>query len=163
YASDCLIGGTTPAARNIISGNTEGIQSAGTLIEGNYIGTDVTGTVAIGNRILGVRGQTVGGTAPGAGNLISANNIAVEPDLIQGNLIGTDVTGTKALGNATGILGGNVIGGTTAAARNIISGNDVGIFSSGGLIERNYIGTDISGTKAVVGDGDGVWLYGNAT
>src|SRR5262249_13957233 len=58
-----LIGGTTPAARNVISGNGSGqfvgnvvvnqifgsndSPPAGTLIRGNYIGTNVAGTAAI--------------------------------------------------------------------------------------------------------------------
>jgi hypothetical protein len=49
------IGGTTPAARNVISGKgTPGIDifetfATNNVIEGNLIGTDRTGTKAIGN------------------------------------------------------------------------------------------------------------------
>src|SRR5262249_12982761 len=47
-ASHNTVGGTTTGARNVISGNANGvaIQDAGTkanLVQGNYIGTDVTG------------------------------------------------------------------------------------------------------------------------
>src|SRR5262249_12055512 len=106
--SNLLIGGTTPADRNIISGNAYGIYgtdpATGSQIEGNYIGTDVTGTRAIGNTVVGIHvGCTVGGTAQGAGNVISGNNVGIYGGVIQGNLIGTDATGTRALGNATGI------------------------------------------------------------
>lgn len=74
------IGGTTPADRNIVSGNGAGMQlydnSDGSVIEGNYVGTDVTGTVALGNNLaggflrnniafFGMSNSTVGGTAPG--------------------------------------------------------------------------------------------------
>ena len=57
----------------------------GNLVQGNYIGTDSTGTVALGNGRSGVRissaigstdsasHNTIGGTAAGAGNLISGN------------------------------------------------------------------------------------------
>src|SRR5262249_5751367 len=53
-ANNNIIGGTSPADRNIISGNgTDGIQlnggtggAANNVIEGNYIGLDSTGTVA---------------------------------------------------------------------------------------------------------------------
>ena len=113
-----------------ISGNQEGGvaifggSAVNDLVEGNYIGTDITGTVALGNAYSGVyvgsgssfsdnppgsaSDNTIGGTAPGAGNVISANGnwgIWVSGDgatgnLIQGNKIGTDLTGTKALENA---------------------------------------------------------------
>jgi titin len=45
-----MIGGTTPAARNIVSGNMgRGIEVRGfnTTVQGNYIGTDSTGTGAV--------------------------------------------------------------------------------------------------------------------
>jgi CSLREA domain-containing protein len=150
-----LIGGTTVAARNIISGNTnaDGVQLSGsaTTVQGNFIGTDVTGTVALPNSDYGVNvfatnGSVVGGltATPGAppGNLISGNGRAgvnvqgVSSTLIQGNIIGTDATGTQSLGNhQQGILivdnGGtpshdNTIGGTAAGAANIIAFNGDG-------------------------------------
>jgi hypothetical protein len=161
-ASNLLIGGTTAAARNIISGNGLGIYGTGTMtgvqIEGNYIGTDLTGTMAIGNTSVGIHtGATIGGTAPGAGNLISGNYVGIYGGIIQGNLIGTDATGKHAVGNFIGISAADdVIGGLTPAARNIISGNTRGIDRVGVPIEGNYIGTDITGMMAV-GNGDGIW------
>jgi hypothetical protein len=170
------IGGTTPQARNIISGNGVGIKllrsnAQGNVIQGNYIGTDLSGSVALGNRTHGVEivssFNTIGGTAPGAGNLISGNGRGyVSPadgeirifysmgNLIQGNFLGTDVTGTVALGDrSSGIfmLGGtnNTVGGTAPGARNLISGNGNGIemlSGIGNIIEGNFIGTDVMGT-----------------
>jgi VCBS repeat protein len=144
------IGGSTPAARNLISGSLFGIQvthdqGEATLIQGNYIGTNAEGDVAIPNlgdgiRLTGVRAVTVGGASSGAGNLVSGNGenginltggingTPCRSVVIQGNLIGTDETGTLPLPN--GVSGIELaaarnasIGGTTAQARNTISGN----------------------------------------
>jgi titin len=165
-----LIGGSEPAAGNLISGNTvDGLElgTSNNMVEGNRIGTDLTGTHSLPNGGSGVLVQVydniIGGTDPGAGNLISGNkgdgiqlNNSAFNIVIQGNLIGTDITGTLALGNATGVHiaygPNNLIGGTTAAARNVISGNlGAGVFieTSGNLAQGNFIGTDISGTIAV--------------
>ncbi len=86
--------------------------------------------------------NTIGGTTPGARNLISGNigdGVLLRGDgmanIVQGNFIGTDVTGRVALGNTQrGVIspcfsfgGFNLIGGNTIAARNVISGNNRGI------------------------------------
>src|SRR5262249_48605631 len=155
----------TALAANVISGNTiAGIQLFGSsdnnLFEGNFIGTDAQSDLGIGNGRGGIglsngpANNTIGGTAPGARNVISGNGGAALGDsgngntLIQGNYIGTNVSGTAALGNAgVGVdmaAANATIGGTTAAAGNLISGNTgdgVDLISSGAVLEGNYIGT----------------------
>jgi len=167
------IGGTTPAQRNLISGNQSvGVNvesSDGTIFLGNFIGTDVTGTFAVpnGTAALGFGGSNnavIGGSAAGAGNLISGNvGSAIQLSggdgfVIQGNFIGTDVTGTYAIPNGEGIndSGGNsvLIGGSGAGEGNLISGHtQFGIyaynFGTNTTIFGNNIGTDVTGTLPI--------------
>src|SRR5206468_9640092 len=116
--ANCTIGGITPDARNLISGNAaNGISlgsGSGNTVQGNLIGTDVTGTLALGNALVGVAtggsvsNALVGGTTVDARNIISANNRGIalasssSNNTVQGNFIGTDITGTIALPNPNG-------------------------------------------------------------
>ncbi len=170
FSNNNLIGGTTAAARNVLSGNGgRGILVATgastNLIQGNFIGTTVDGTAALGNSSGGIFSggtgpDTIGGTVAGARNVISGNvanaGIFIQSGtstgpVIQGNLIGTDVTGTVALGNHFGIwlnfgssLGNGTIGGTADGARNVISGNrSDGVFISGGSRNNQLLGNYI--------------------
>ena len=107
------IGGLSPAARNLISGNLQsGIwldtASFQTLIVGNFIGTDISGENKLGNRNNGIVDQgsrnVIGGATGGAGNVISGNGIfgissGGTSSTIQGNWIGTDSSGTIPIGN----------------------------------------------------------------
>ena len=152
------IGGTTPAARNVISGNFGyGVfvnasfpLGTGNFVQGNLIGTDRTGTVALGNAAGGVTGGSgldgagpfvVGGSEAGAGYLISANGavgLRILNGVAQGNSIGTDITGKLPLGNVTAVqASGNVRVEQNTIAFNTVTGvNDVG---DGNLITRNAI------------------------
>lgn len=155
-----VVGGTTAAARNLISGNTgpsfqvAGIFSnGGDRIEGNLIGTDRTGTRALANArgiYTGGAGSTiVGGSDPNATNIISGNiNKGVEPrenTIVQNNFIGTDVSGTLPLGNGTGIETGSssslITNNRVQIAENRVAFNGVGIrvSNNGNLITRNSI------------------------
>lgn len=170
---DNLIGGPLPAARNLISGtNGSGVVvfccgASDNLIQGNYIGTDRNGTAALPNEDgLAISGTTfanlVGGTEPGAGNVISGNSVTGvhifgtgSGNLVQGNLIGLSAGGDGPLRNGDqGILldgqTNTLIGGTEPGARNVISVNPIGVSisgstTSGNLVQGNYIGTDPSG------------------
>ncbi|MBC7784583.1 MAG: CSLREA domain-containing protein, partial [Burkholderiales bacterium] len=155
-----IVGGSTPAARNVISANGQagvfaGVQirdsgATGNTIAGNLIGVDKNGTVALGNSTTsgfgisifnGANGTTIGGTTPGSGNVISANGAGIgvqsaNNTVIQGNLIGLNITGTAQLGNKFGVLingssAGSVIGGATPASRNVISGHTGTMLTTG--------------------------------
>jgi Calx-beta domain/Carboxypeptidase regulatory-like domain/Beta-propeller repeat/CarboxypepD_reg-like domain len=184
FAQNVLVGGLTPAARNVISGSLGdgiSIRGAGNLVQGNYIGTDITGTLALGNHGNGVvagDGAVIGGTQPEARNIIAASgnlanvslgtNSSGNAAVVQGNYIGTDVTGTRSLGSAAmGInvaSNNNIIGGTAAGAGNVISGNLVGIqlggfFVSGivgNVIQGNLIGLNAAGTAALPNNNQGI-------
>jgi titin len=177
------IGGTTASDRNVLSGNGGGIQiqrtspsspvpATNNVVEGNYVGTDAAGDAVVANAadgislVWGAQGNTIGGSAPGAGNLVSGNGrigISVFDtsggNSIEGNYVGTNAAGTGALGGnpECGIVlisGSNTVGGTSAGAGNVISGNGGGcgltIGGSGSnTVEGNYIGTNAAGTAAL--------------
>jgi len=160
--------------------------SGGNTIEGNYIGTDVNGTADLGNSnvgvlIIGAPNNTIGGTAAGAGNVISGNDqygvyiyaSGATGNQVLGNYIGTDKNGTAALGNSSnGVYIGNVpsntIGGTAAGAGNVISGNNQngvrieGNGSTGNQVQGNYIGTDVNGTADLGNSYDGISISSGA-
>jgi hypothetical protein len=166
-----LIGGTTPQARNIISGNnTRGILLSNFIndptvrlnrIEGNYIGTDVSGTAAVGNNSTGIsvygHMNFVGGTAPGAGNVISGNlgtgvdMVGGDSNFVQGNFIGTDPSGTLILGNLwNGVEIGSsadMIGGVSPGAGNTVAFNGAGNGIGGGIIVTAGSGNAILGNS----------------
>jgi parallel beta-helix repeat protein len=153
-ASSNLIGGTESGGGNLISGNWDtGLYMDGgnlNLVQGNTIGTDLAGEVALPNLVrgmiigFGASGNTIGGTVPGSGNLISGNgsagiHIQNETSLnnhIQGNRIGTNRSGTSPLPNEIGVLliqvNQTIIGGADTSTPwvcdgpcNLISGNSI--------------------------------------
>ncbi|HEX8219307.1 MAG TPA: hypothetical protein VF914_08850, partial [Chloroflexia bacterium] len=178
------IGGSTAAARNLVSGNTndgiviQGSGATGNQVLGNYIGTDVWGKEDLGNGGSGVLVQdgaasvTVGGATPAGRNLISGNNASGITfngsngggynSLVQNNYIGTNAAGTAALGNsANGIYSFNsgtsiAIGAFTAGTGNLISGNGGhGIYAN--------TGADIDVLGNYIGtDASGTKALGNA-
>jgi CSLREA domain-containing protein len=183
-----LIGGASPEARNVISGNNGGIDLSsgdGNVVEGNFIGADASGKVAVGNSSSGVSISTsnniIGGMSRSARNIISGNGFGLFFDagaptnnVVEGNFIGTDVSGALALSNATfGVFiaygSGNTIGGTVPGAGNVISANarcgvSVGtIYTSGNLVEGNFIGTGLNGVGNLGNGWDGVCIRGGTS
>ncbi len=161
-----LIGGTTSEARNVIAGYGESIVLEGgnpdqldwpgnNVVEGNYVGTNAAGTsipTGLDTALAAVDGidcqdadNTIGGTTPGAGNLISGNQgagVSLEGpgNVVQGNVVGTDYTGTKPVPNGQGIVAGSEVAGSVA----LIGGLSPG---AGNLVAFN--------------NGPGVWVFGD--
>ena len=175
------IGGTTAAARNVISGNETGVGITGgsdNLVEGNYIGTDTTGTSAIGNGPFaggngfggyGIStqytvGNTIGGSVSGAGNVISGSEyggialgIQTSDSVIEGNFIGTDKTGTSAVPNEyVGIfLGASTGGGNTIGGSTSTPGTGAGNLIAGNARFAMILST-VSSTDIIRGNVIGI-------
>ncbi|HYE21840.1 MAG TPA: hypothetical protein VEA69_25600 [Tepidisphaeraceae bacterium] len=108
-----VIGGTVAAARNVISGNTTagmyaGTNSGSTVVQGNYIGVDVTGNKPLPNGVgLYTDYAAVGGSAPGAGNVISGNRGAGvyvwSYTWLTGNKIGVSASGAPMGNGGAGV------------------------------------------------------------
>jgi hypothetical protein len=142
-ASDNTIGGTSPAAINVISGNGWGVtitdpDTTGNVVQGNFIGVGADGATPLGNEIDGVlvtnyaSDNTIGGTAAGQGNTIAFN-------LATGVIVQSG-TGDSILSNSIysngrlGIVLGIVLGVTSNNGQSapvlspvIIAGGAVGV------------------------------------
>jgi hypothetical protein len=163
-ATNNTIGGSSAAARNVISGNTgHGVNLTGSgttdnVVTGNFIGTNAAGTAALGNLGDGVlidggaHGNTVGGTSAAARNVISGNNPAgnfnfggivitgatSSANVVQGNYIGLNKDGIAPVPNL-GLAGVFISG----AANTIVGG--VGAAARNVISGNSTLGIIISG------------------
>ena len=175
------IGGSTPAARNIISGNTQSgvfLFGSNSVVQGNYIGLGVDGAKAVANDVgVLIWGDSVliGGTSEAQGNVISGNGtdgIMFNPQQVcrgwvQGNRIGTQAGGVNSLPNGGyGIIlntgcDGVLIGGSSPGAGNIIAYNSSdGVKISGGALVQPPRGNRISRNSIFLNGGLGINLGG---
>jgi len=178
------IGAATGIKQTISANETEGILvslsgASGNIIKGNYIGLASNGTSAItsstqddGIALSDAPNTTIGGTAAGERNIISANSTsgagititgaASTGTIIKGNYIGTDAAGTSSIPSGaqkygielTGTAPATTIGGIAAGEGNVISSsNYVGIYlnntAGGNAVYQNYIGIDKNGTATL--------------
>ena len=155
------------------------IDSNDNTIVDNWIGTDDAGNnLGNGDGVViegTASGNTIGGTAAGAGNTIGFNanagisisGTSANGNLVEGNDIGTNGVAAN-LANGTGVVlsddPGNTIGGTTFGAANIIGFNtNAGVSisnSTGDLVLGNWIGTDAFNDK--MGNGIGIEIDGSS-
>jgi CSLREA domain-containing protein len=148
-SSDNVIGGTDAASRNLIVGGHTGIEfsfdSDRNLVQGNLIGTDRSGAASIGGiNAGGIRirleadNNTIGGTDPGAGNVVAFNSFGIEVS-----------SGIKFVGDTQQVL---------SATGNTILGNL--IHSNGFVGADRFLGIDLGPlggdgvTPNDAGDGD---------
>ncbi|BAS29362.1 PKD domain-containing protein [Limnochorda pilosa] len=185
WSTGNVVGGDTPAERNLVSGNGKGIEigqpgAADNVVIGNLIGTDVSGTRALGNStgvviVSGATSNTIGGTSASVRNVISGNvssgvqivSSGTTGNAVIGNYIGTDISGTVALGNGRDGVSleygthDNIVGGENPGAGNVIASNQGAgvrlLQSTSNVVAGNRIGTDANGSKAL-GNGHGILL-----
>jgi len=142
-ANGNVIGGTNPGEGNVISGNHSVqlflVSSDENIIQGNIIGANAAGAAFGGGNGYGIDADSgsdrnlIGGTQPGAGNLISgigSAGIALRSESadnrVFGNLIGVAADGVSPLGNGFGLVvdygaSRNQIGGVSAGEANRIA------------------------------------------
>lgn len=190
--SGVAIGGTSTGAGNVISGNTTigvyVLSTSNNVVQGNFVGLNAAGTAAVPNTFAGIyllggaQSNLIGGTQPGAGNVVSGNssegiyiaNTNTGNNLVMGNRIGTDASGANAIPNGfTGVgiwdsAASNEIGGMTAGAGNLISGSGNGVTigdtnTSGNVVQGNFIGTTTNGLAALGNSGSGVYIRNGAS
>ncbi|HWB13177.1 MAG TPA: PKD domain-containing protein [Pirellulales bacterium] len=185
-ASDNTIGGPISDARNVISGNSgAGVYisdngTMGNMVEGNYIGTNAAGERAIANGGSGVQivgganNNTIGGSDPSDGNLISGNNFdgiylggaGTTQNTIANNLIGTNATGSSIVFNtSSGVFLDRGADHTTIGPGNVIMGltDGLDITSNSNSVLGNKIGTNAAGDAplGIYEGGIGIELHGS--
>jgi len=144
-----VVGGATAGQGNVISGNSySGIalwlsSAHDNVVMGNYIGTDASGKKALGNAWSGIdvtsgaTNNTIGGTRPGAGNVISGN--------VQ--------SGVKQYLGGNNAYVGNTLGFNAKRTAALANGHDgiQFVYTHGGTVTKNYIGNNAASAVAKIG------------
>jgi len=170
-ASNNVVGGSEPAARNIINGPGGGVAitgkvffagqeaTTGNRVQGNYIGITPDGAGALGTAGVGVF-ITEGAT----GNIIGTDGDR-SGDATEGNVVsGSAQHGIliRGAGTDANVVAGNLVG--TNALGNVVIGNSQEGVRVGSGAKWNRIGTngdgisDAAERNVISGNRHGVWV-----
>jgi len=163
---------TLGTSHNVVQGNViEGSVMIGeqsgappatdNVVRANRIGTNAAETALVTPSLVVVKSanNVIGGTSPGDGNVIAGGvdigSFQTLPSSASGNVVAGNSIGIDA--NGAGFLGGNVVSiGVFHASHNVIGPNNVisseVLIQGGGgnTVKGNLIGTDATGTRALV-------------
>jgi hypothetical protein len=136
-----LVGGSTAAARNVISGNNEdgvfimcsaaagcNLSTTGNQLQGNFIGTNAAGNTKVGNDANGV-------------HLLNTSHVTV----------GGSVASTP-----------NVIGGNSGPDNSLIGNGILLRNSQQSLVQNNFVGTDVNATLNLGNSRNGIVIDPNS-
>jgi CSLREA domain-containing protein len=160
-----LIGGPTPADRNLIGGTANGINVSGeavdgTQVVGNHLGVGADGSSDVGNTGNGI--VVLGGADDTlvAGNVIGFNDLrglsivgATSGTTVQNNLIGVGVDGTSPAPNAS-----HAVALDDGASNNLIGG----ITPGDGNVVANTSSAQFDGVRVFTSAGSGNAILGNS-
>jgi parallel beta-helix repeat protein len=174
-----LLGGFSPADRNLICGFGRGVSffpasADHNTVRNNFIGTDASGALPRGNVFAGILIQSATNISV-VGNLISASTgaggcavqiVGGSGDLIQGNMIGSDVSGRYALGHVGNGLSVQGASSVTVNSNCVVNSGGHGIELQGcaySTVQGNAIGTDPGQTRVMGNRLSGIFLNGSSS
>ena len=163
--TNIIIGSDDLDKRNIVSGNTFGINlsnGSGTQIVGNYIGTSTDGTTALPNTkgvyVSGGTNNIIGGTTASHGNIISGNTdigIEITQTTTSVNKVWNNKIGINSSLNSLGNTGSGVL-------ISLSNDNEIGGLHPN-IIANNSNGVQVVGSTAINNKVSQNSIYNNTT
>ncbi|MCA9166624.1 MAG: right-handed parallel beta-helix repeat-containing protein [Planctomycetales bacterium] len=160
-----LIGGTTPSLRNVIAGNVSAGITLSTLtthneVQGNFIGTDANGAQLLdGASPIQAAGvsmlyesstlNTIGGSTPSAGNLISSNGYgilislgAIDNTVSNNTIVSNLQQGLEIVGGTDNTISENAIANNQQEGIRIADGHG-NLLTKNRISDNGYLGIDL--------------------